>query len=103
MIEPKNLEVIKSIYGDDNVTGTLDTGIVVKANNNDQDAAIWVIDMIMKGNVLKRIVIPNAVLSDLGTITYKDDEAIGYECTLSAMPDASGNTHYEYITSQEVA
>jgi hypothetical protein len=38
-------------------------------------------------------------VSEVGEITYKDDEAVGYELTIQAMPDASGVTHYEYLKS----
>lgn len=97
LLEALNLDVLKAIYGADNVTGTLAEGVVVKANNATQDASVWIIEMVLQGNVLKRIVIPNAMLSDLGDITYKDDEPIGYETTIAALPDSTGNTHYEYI------
>ena len=40
------------------------------------------------------------MLSDLGDITYKDDEAIGYETTISALSDSAGNSHYEYIATE---
>jgi len=97
MIESLNTEVLKSIYGDDNVTGALETGIAVKANSNQNSGSCWVIDMILTGDVLKRLVIPDGMLSDLDDIVYKDDEPIGYDATIAALPDSDGNTHYDYM------
>ena len=97
LIEATNVEVLKSVYGDKNVTGTLDAGIIVKANNEEQEECSWVVDMILKNGILKRVVIPSAKLTELGDISYTDEDAIGYEVTLTATPDSAGNTHYEYI------
>lgn len=97
LIEVLNVNVLKAIYGANNVSGTLAAGITVTANTDEQEEAIWVVDMVMRNGVLKRVVIPNGKISELGDITYKRDEAVGYEITLTGLADTSGNTHYEYI------
>lgn len=98
-IEATNTEVLKAYFGDSNVSGTLDgnAGITVTANGSPKTAAIWVIDMILKNNHVKRVVIPNGIVTETGDVVYVDDDVIGYPVTITAMPDASGNTHYEYI------
>lgn len=97
LIEALNVDVLKEVYGSDNVTGTLATGITIKANANELQEHVIVVDMIMKGGNLKRIVLPQAKVSEIGDITYGDSSAIGYETTWDALPDTDENTHYEYI------
>ena len=97
-LESMNANVLKLIYGAENVTGSLSTGIAINAKSNiELPEQVFVIDMIMKDNTKKRIVIPAGRISNVGDITYVDNNAIMYEVTIIAIPDASGNTHYEYI------
>ena len=97
LIEALNIEVLKAVYGSSHVTGTLSTGITVEATADEQEEAVWVADMILNGGAVKRVVIPHGKISEIGDISYTDSDAVGYEITITALPDADGNTHYEYI------
>ena len=96
-IEATNEDVLKLVYGSANVSGSLSSGLTIKANSEEQNEVSVVIDMVLKDDCAKRIVLPKAKVTAVGDITYTDASAIGYDTTLSCHPDDSGNTHYEYL------
>ncbi len=100
LIEAMDVEVLKHVFGEDNVTGTLETGITVKVNSDEMPEQVVVVEMILKDGVLKRIVIPNAKVTAIGEIKYSDTSALGYQVTLTAYSDSDGQTHYEYIKNK---
>lgn len=97
-IEAMNVEVLKTVFGASNVTET-SGAITINVNNAAKANYIYVIDMLLKGNRAKRIVIPNGAISEVGETVYADDDVISYPVTITALADASGNTHYEYIAA----
>lgn len=97
LIEGLNDEVLKAVYGASHVDGTLATGLSVEASSDQQNEVVWVFEIVLKGGKAKRICVPSASITEIGEIVYKDEEAIGYEITISCTPDSDGNTHYEYI------
>ena len=100
LLEILNIDVLKLVYGDDNVSGTLATGITVKSNSSDRTAGVFVCDMALRDGAKKRIVAPNAKLTELGEIQYVDNDVAGYDATLTAMSGGftgDNDTHKEYI------
>ena len=96
LIESLNIEVLKEVYGTNNVTGTLATGIKISVNSKEKIDHVIVVETVVRDK-FKRIVLPVAKIKEMAEITYVDGDPVGYEVTVQALPDASGNTHYEYI------
>lgn len=97
LVEALNVEVLKTVYGDNNVTGDLATGIHIKNTVEEKQDYVWVVDMLHKAYA-KRVVVPCAKITSVADIIYKDDVLVGYESTISATPDAEGVYHHEYIS-----
>ena len=97
LIEALNVDVLKEVYGSDNVSGDLSSGIVIKANSKELPHHCLVIETVLKGGVLKRIVIPSGKVTAIDEITYNDGSVLGYGTTVTAFPNATDDTHYEYI------
>lgn len=99
-IESLNDNVMKMVYGKNNVSGDLSSGLTVLVNSTELDEWVLVIDMVLAaGTVAKRLVIPKAKVDSISEITYEDEDVIGYQCEITALPDSAGNTHYEYFKS----
>ena len=90
-IESMNPEVLKAAYGDSNVSvdGTSHV-ITVRHNSVDNPACVYVVDMLMRNGGKRRVVIPNAKMTALDDVTFKDDAPIGYGITLTALSGGFG-------------
>lgn len=95
LIEPLREEVLKVVYGDDNVT-TTSALRTVSSNSKELPKRAWVFDMLMSNGKARRIVIPSAKVTEIGDITYVDNDPIGYGLTITATPDSTGNCSYLY-------
>lgn len=92
-----NAEALKLYYGEDNVTVDGDN-ITVVQNSAMLPNVVVVFELVLTGGRIKRIVVPIAQIADRSSeITYQDGEPIAYPAVFMAYPDASGNTHTEYI------
>lgn len=96
LVEVLNGDVLKTVYGDANVEEDLNGNINVKVTATDLPSCAWVIETVLNGRA-KRIVLPNAKVSEVDDVSYTASDLMGYGVTVSALPDADGITHYEYI------
>lgn len=97
LIEALSVEVLKHVYGPENVTGTLSAGVTIKHTSADLPRGVFVAEMAQTGGYVRRIVVPSGQVSNVDSVEYKADQAITYKTTLAAAPDAEGVTVYEYI------
>jgi len=97
LIEVLDVNVLKFVFGEDNVSGDLSTGITLTVNGDVPDTKALVIDMILRDGALKRVVIPEAQIAEVDEVEYTDGDAVGYDVTIIALPDDDGTTHTEYI------
>ena len=97
MIEALNPDVLATVYGSSNVSGALSTGITVRANAQELDEYVYVIEQVLRGGAYKRIIIPDGKITEVGDIVYADNEVISYPVTITGMAGSDGDTHKEYI------
>lgn len=97
LIEAKNVDVLKTVFGETNVTEDGTTHLItIQANSKELEEGVYVIDQIYN-NAVSRFVIPHGKVTEIGEVSFVDDDAVGYEVTINGTPDTSGNTHYQYI------
>lgn len=99
LIESENVDVLEAVYGSDHVS-TTDGVTHVEVIADDPEEAVWVIDLALRGDVAKRIVIEDGAITSREAITYNDSDPVAYGITVSAYPDSDGKTHDEYLESE---
>lgn len=97
LIESENADVLKAVYGSNNVTVDASGNVTVAVKADDPEENVWVFELALRNSRAKRIVIADGAITAREAITYNDSDAVGYGITVSAYPDANGETHKEYL------
>ena len=88
--------VLKTVYGDANVTANEGT---VRHNKNFTAAHMFVFDCVVSDTKVKRIVIPNGVISERDDMEMNNSDLAGYTPTIKCLPSTffDGDCMREYI------
>jgi hypothetical protein len=92
LIETLNADVLKTVYGADNVTttaATASTGTLhaVKLNSETLPRQAFVFE-VKDGDARIRIYVPQGQITEVGEVTYSDEDLVAYEVTVEAFRDA---------------
>lgn len=101
-IQSLDPDVLKEVYGQDNVKVTSSNKLItVDHNAKDMPHRVFIFEMIMAGGYVKRIVVPNGQVTAIGDTVYKAGEPVGYETTITAFPSSviDGSTAREFIAA----
>lgn len=96
-LESKSEDVLKAVYGEDNVTAAGDV-TTVNVNSSILEHRSWVFEM-KDGDHRIRIFVPDGQIINRGEVNYTHAGVISYEVTIEAFPDADGNKAIKVIDS----
>lgn len=102
LLESVNANVLKAVYGADNVTvtpanATHGTQVAVKKNARKLPHQSWVIDTTDSENGAKyRTVIPDGQITEVGDVTIVHSDTISYEVTVKCFKNAAGDYALTY-------
>lgn len=93
-------DVLKEVFGPDNITVTAATASTGTLITVAEDGAVlplrsWIFDMRNEARRL-RIVLPNAKISEITERPYVAGELAGFSVVIEAFPDATGKKSYRY-------
>lgn len=102
LLEVLDENVQKFIRGADNVTvgegGAMSVQVKRPAARTQMEEHAIVVEMILRKRAVRHV-IPRGVITEVGEVSYTDDDAVGYQVTVTALADANGNSHYEYTAA----
>ena len=88
--------VLKTVYGDSNVTSDGEGGITVEHNGSFTEERAYVFESLITATLIKRTVIPRGSIQERDDVAENSGDLLAYTPTIKALPDASGNTSYVY-------
>lgn len=90
--------VLKSVYGDDNVTTAKGT-TTVRHNKNFTGAHLYIFDAVVSDTKVKRVIVPNGVIVERDDQEMNNSDLAGYTPTIKCLPSNffDGDTMREYI------
>ena len=94
LLESMNVDVLKTVYGEENVTVS-GNKVSVKINANSFNSRVWVFDLALRDGKACRIVIANGAITARGEINYNDSDAVAYDITVTAYPYGTDNDTHE--------
>lgn len=95
-----NANALGIAFGMDNVdetpaTKTDGTKLAVKLGARQPEAQSWAF-LMKDGDARIVIIVPNGQVTEVGEVTFAATEAVGWNVTMTAYPDANGNNAYIY-------
>ena len=97
MLEALNVDVLKTKYGTNNVSGTLATGIAATLKGDEPEEFVWVFESLLRDGAKKRLILPVGKVTETGDEVYKNNEPMIEDFTITASADSTGALRYEYI------
>lgn len=90
--------VLKTVYGDENVTTS--AGVTeVRHNKNFSGSHLFVFDCVVSDTKVKRIIIPNGVITERDDMAMNNSDLAGYAPTIKCLPSTffDGDVMREFI------
>ena len=94
--ESQNAEVLRTVFGDDNVT-VAGGNTTVRYNKKRLPRSVFVTDHVTDQGLLRQV-IPVGQVTEVGDITLVHTDILMYQLTITAYPDANGDYMLEYRT-----
>lgn len=88
--------VLKTYYGDANVDDDGKGTITVRHNGAFTEERCFVLETLLTDTVIKRTVIPRGCIYERDDVEHSSESAVTFKGTITALPDAQGNTSYDY-------
>lgn len=98
--ESHNANVLKTVFGDDNVT-VAGGNTTVLYNKKRLPRSVFASNHITDQGLLRQV-IPVGQVTEVGDITLVHTDILMYQLTITAYPDALGNYMYEYRAADVV-